>query len=143
MPYTPHPARYAAMQYRRFGTSGLKLPALSLGLWHHFGHVDVPDNARKIIQTAFDCGVTHFDLANNYGPPPGAAEENFGRILKQDFQVYPDEWIISTKAGYTMWQGPYDDWGSKRLLRSVRPGSPGIRTPKHLKVIGTISIRQK
>ena len=118
MTYTPHPERYATMPYRRCGKSGLKLPALSLGLWHNFGHVDVLENARKIIHTAFDNGVTHFDLANNYGPPPGSAEENFGKILKQDFQGYRDELIISSKAGYTMWDGPYGDWGSKKYLVS-------------------------
>ncbi|GEO07201.1 glyceraldehyde 3-phosphate reductase [Adhaeribacter aerolatus] len=116
MTYTPNQNRYANMQYRRCGKSGLKLPALSLGLWHNFGHVDVLENSRQIMQVAFDNGITHFDLANNYGPPPGAAEENFGRILKQDFRSYRDEMIISTKAGYTMWAGPYGDWGSKKYL---------------------------
>ncbi|PSR56587.1 L-glyceraldehyde 3-phosphate reductase [Adhaeribacter arboris] len=116
MAYTPHPERYATMPYRRCGKSGLKLPALSLGLWHNFGHVDVLENSRQIIYMAFDKGVTHFDLANNYGPPPGSAEENFGKILKQDFAGYRDELIISSKAGYTMWGGPYGDWGSKKYL---------------------------
>jgi L-glyceraldehyde 3-phosphate reductase len=116
MTYTPNQNRYTNMQYRRCGKSGLKLPALSLGLWHNFGHVDVLENSRQIMQVAFDNGITHFDLANNYGPPPGAAEENFGRILKQDFRSYRDEMIISTKAGYTMWAGPYGDWGSKKYL---------------------------
>ena len=116
MTYTPKSNRYAAMQYRRCGKSGLKLPALSLGLWHNFGHVDVLENSRKIMQVAFDNGITHFDLANNYGPPPGSAEENFGKILKQDFRSYRDEIVISTKAGYTMWEGPYGDWGSKKYL---------------------------
>ena len=106
------------MQYRRCGNSGLKLPALSLGLWHNFGHVNVYENGRNIIKTAFDAGITHFDLANNYGPPPGSAEENFGRILKDDFRGYRDEMIISSKAGYTMWDGPYGDWGSKKYLVS-------------------------
>ena len=104
------------MTYRRCGRSGLQLPALSLGLWHNFGGVDTFENYRAILHTAFDQGVTHFDLANNYGPPPGSAEENFGTILKKDFLSYRDELIISTKAGYTMWPGPYGDWGSKKYL---------------------------
>lgn len=104
------------MEYRRCGKSGIKLPALSLGLWHNFGHVDVLENSRQILQDAFDAGITHFDLANNYGPPAGSAEENFGKILGEDFQGYRDELIISTKAGYTMWEGPYGDWGSKKYL---------------------------
>lgn len=106
------------MPYRRCGNSGIKLPALSLGLWHNFGHVDVLENSRRILHLAFDSGVTHFDLANNYGPPPGSAEENFGRILREDFRGYRDELIISSKAGYTMWEGPYGDWGSKKYLVS-------------------------
>jgi L-glyceraldehyde 3-phosphate reductase len=106
------------MQYRRCGKSGIKLPAISLGLWHNFGHVDVMENFRKILHLAFDSGVTHFDLANNYGPPPGSAETNFGKILKEDFKGYRDEMIISSKAGYTMWDGPYGDWGSKKYLVS-------------------------
>jgi L-glyceraldehyde 3-phosphate reductase len=106
------------MQYRRCGRSGIMLPAISLGLWHNFGHVDVAENFRNILLLAFDNGITHFDLANNYGPPPGSAEENFGRILKEDFRGYRDEMIISTKAGYTMWEGPYGDWGSKKYLVS-------------------------
>jgi L-glyceraldehyde 3-phosphate reductase len=106
------------MQYRRGGRSGIKLPAISLGLWHNFGQVDVAENFRKILHFAFDSGITHFDLANNYGPPPGSAEENFGRILKEDFRGYRDEMIISSKAGYTMWDGPYGDWGSKKYLVS-------------------------
>lgn len=116
MTYIPHPERYENMHYRRCGKSGLKLPALSLGLWHNFGGVDVFENGREILHTAFDNGITHFDLANNYGPPPGSAEENFGRILKKDFKGYRDELIISSKAGYTMWEGPYGDWGSKKYL---------------------------
>lgn len=116
MPYLPDPNRYTSMHYNRCGRSGLKLPAISLGLWHNFGGVDVFENFRKTLHTAFDHGVTHFDLANNYGPPPGSAEENFGRILKMDFQGYRDEMIISSKAGYTMWDGPYGDWGSKKYL---------------------------
>jgi L-glyceraldehyde 3-phosphate reductase len=118
MSYTPNPKRYDAMEYRRCGRSGLLLPAVSLGLWHNFGHVDVLENCRKILHLAFDSGITHFDLANNYGPPPGSAEENFGRILKQDFHGYRDQLIISTKAGYYMWEGPYGEWGSKKYLVS-------------------------
>ncbi len=118
MPYTAHADRYKKMQYRRCGNSGLQLPVLSLGLWHNFGHVDLYANYRSILQLAFDSGVTHFDLANNYGPPPGSAEENFGRLLKQDFLPYRDELIISTKAGYYMWEGPYGEWGSKKYLVS-------------------------
>lgn len=106
------------MTYRRCGKSGIKLPSISLGLWHNFGHVDVLENCRKILHLAFDSGITHFDLANNYGPPPGSAEENFGRILWEDFRGYRDEMIISSKAGYTMWDGPYGDWGSKKYLMS-------------------------
>ncbi len=106
------------MQYRRCGNSGIKLSALSLGLWHNFGGVDVYENYRAILQLAFDKGITHFDLANNYGPPPGSAEENFGRILHQDFKSYRDELIISTKAGFHMWEGPYGEWGSKKYLIS-------------------------
>jgi len=106
------------MQFNRCGKSGLKLPAISLGLWHNFGHIDKPETYRSIIHAAFDAGITHFDLANNYGPPPGSAEENFGRILKQDFQSYRDEMLISTKAGYLMWPGPYGDFGSRKYLLS-------------------------
>ena len=104
------------MQYRRCGNSGIKLPAISLGLWHNFGHIDVLENGRAILKLAFDSGITHFDLANNYGPPPGSAEENFGKILKDDFAGYRDEMIISSKAGYNMWDGPYGEWGSKKYL---------------------------
>ncbi|MCA8830426.1 L-glyceraldehyde 3-phosphate reductase [Hymenobacter pini] len=118
MPYQPNPGRYADMPYRRCGRSGLKLPAVSLGLWHNFGDVDVLQNFRAILHRAFDSGVTHFDLANNYGPPPGSAETNFGRILKEDFRGYRDELIISTKAGYHMWEGPYGEWGSRKYLIS-------------------------
>ncbi|WP_461637488.1 L-glyceraldehyde 3-phosphate reductase [Labilibaculum euxinus] len=110
--------RYDDMPYRRCGQSGLLLPAISLGLWHNFGHVDVYNEFRKIIFHAFDRGITHFDLANNYGPPPGSAEENFGKILKEDLKLYRDEMIISTKAGYGMWSGPYGDWGSRKYLVS-------------------------
>lgn len=118
MNYIPSADRYLTMPYRRCGNSGLKLPALSLGLWHNFGHINDYQNSRLLVQTAFDLGVTHFDLANNYGPPPGSAEENFGRILRQDFAAYRDEMIISSKAGYTMWEGPYGDWGSRKYLVS-------------------------
>lgn len=112
------PDRYQKMTYNRCGNSGLKLPAISLGLWHNFGHVNDYENSKNLIYTAFNLGITHFDLANNYGPPPGSAEEVFGRILREDFQGYRDELIISTKAGYTMWDGPYGDWGSKKYLVS-------------------------
>ena len=118
MTYLPNPKRYQLDTYRRCGNSGLKLPALSLGLWHNFGYVDALENCRQILRLAFDSGITHFDLANNYGPPPGSAEENFGRLLNVDFAGYRDELIISTKAGYTMWDGPYGDWGSKKYLVS-------------------------
>ena len=116
MNYQAQSNRYQNMQYRRCGCSGLKLPAISLGLWHNFGGVDTFEHYRHTLRTAFDCGVTHFDLANNYGPPPGSAEENFGAILKRDFRPYRDELIISSKAGYTMWDGPYGDFGSKKYL---------------------------
>jgi L-glyceraldehyde 3-phosphate reductase len=116
--HTPSPARYDAMLYNRCGRSGLKLPAVSLGLWHNFGGVDAYETGRGIVRRAFDRGVTHFDLANNYGPPPGSAEENFGRIVRDDFAAYRDELIISTKAGYLMWPGPYGDWGSRKYLRA-------------------------
>ncbi len=118
MSYTANSSRYQNMEYRRCGKSGIKLPAVSLGLWHNFGDVDVLENFRNTLKTAFDHGVTHFDLANNYGPPPGSAEENFGRILHEDFKSYRDELIISTKAGYYMWEGPYGEWGSKKYLVS-------------------------
>ena len=104
------------MQYRRCGNSGIKLPLISLGLWHNFGKKDDIENCRKIVHTAFDNGITHFDLANNYGPPPGAAEEVFGKILNSDFKNHRDELIISSKAGWKMWEGPYGDWGSKKYL---------------------------
>lgn len=118
MGYIPDEQRYEKMKYRRLGNSGLLIPAISLGLWHNFGDVDRYDNMRELIRKAFDLGITHFDLANNYGPKPGSAETNFGRILKQDFHGYRDEMIISTKAGYTMWPGPYGDHGSKKYLVS-------------------------
>src|SRR6195952_5549811 len=118
MTWLPSSERYKNMQYRRCGRSGIKLSAISLGLWHNFGGVDVEENFRKILHLAFDSGITHFDLANNYGPPPGSAETNFGKILKEDFSAYRDELIISSKAGYTMWDCPYGDWGSKKYLVS-------------------------
>ena len=116
MSYTPAPDRYSRMIYRRCGASGLKLPAISLGLWHNFGNDFDERNKRAICQTAFDNGITHFDLANNYGPPPGSAEEAFGEILANDFKGYRDELIISSKAGYLMWDGPYGEWGSRKYL---------------------------
>lgn len=115
-PWMPASNRYDAMVYNRCGKSGLKLPAISLGLWHNFGGVDLLENQRAMLRRAFELGITHFDLANNYGPPPGSAEENFGRLLKQDLHPWRDELIISTKAGYTMWTGPYGDWGSRKYL---------------------------
>ena len=118
MNYQAKQDRYEQIPYRRCGKSGIRLPAMSLGLWHNFGGVDVYENYRDMLRVAFDKGVTHFDLANNYGPPPGSAEENFGRILKQDLLPYRDELIISTKAGYHMWEGPYGEWGSKKYLVS-------------------------
>ncbi|MEO6845060.1 MAG: L-glyceraldehyde 3-phosphate reductase [Ginsengibacter sp.] len=116
MNYSPNTDRYSKMQYRRCGDSGIKLPLISLGLWHNFGEIDDLESRSKILQTAFDNGITHFDLANNYGPPPGAAEETFGKIFKNNFKKFRDELIISTKAGYTMWEGPYGDFGSKKYL---------------------------
>jgi L-glyceraldehyde 3-phosphate reductase len=108
--------RYDAMQYRRCGKSGLRLPSISLGLWHNFGGADVFENSRAMVRRAFDLGITHFDLANNYGPPPGSAEANFGEILRLDLAPHRDELILSTKAGYDMWPGPYGDWGSRKYL---------------------------
>ena len=116
MTYTPSDNRYDSMAYRRCGKSGIRLPEISLGLWHNFGSVDIFENFRKILWKAFDAGITHFDLANNYGPVPGSAEENFGIILKKDFKDYRDEMIISTKAGWMMWPGPYGDFGSRKYL---------------------------
>lgn len=110
--------RYETMTYNRSGRSGLKLPAISLGLWHNFGGIDVLENGRAMLRRAFDLGITHFDLANNYGPPAGSAEETFGRLLREDLRPYRDEIIISTKAGYYMWPGPYGEWGSKKYLVS-------------------------
>ena len=114
--YIPDANRYDSMQYRRCGNSGLLLPALSLGMWHNFGYVDMLENCRAIARTAFDNGITHFDLANNYGPPPGAAEETMGKLLQLDLRPFRDELIISSKAGWPMWEGPYGDWGSKKYL---------------------------
>ncbi|MCB1824937.1 MAG: L-glyceraldehyde 3-phosphate reductase [Candidatus Competibacteraceae bacterium] len=116
MPATPASTRYDRMTYNRCGRSGLRLPAISLGLWHNFGEVDTLANARDMILRAFDLGITHFDLANNYGPPPGSAEETFGRILNKDLRNHRDELIVSTKAGYWMWPGPYGEWGSRKYL---------------------------
>jgi len=118
MSYSPSDTRYSAMPYRRCGASGLDLPALSLGLWHNFGEDRSYDNARAMARTAFDLGITHFDAANNYGPPPGSAEATLGRLLRDDFGPYRDELVISTKAGYTMWPGPYGDHGSRKYLLS-------------------------
>ena len=118
MTYSPADDRYDSMTYRRAGRSGLRLPAISLGLWHNFGDARPWERQRDIVRRAFDLGVTHFDLANNYGPPPGSAEENFGRILATDFRPYRDELVISTKAGYHMWDGPYGEWGSRKYLVS-------------------------
>lgn len=116
MPHLPHPSRYEKMKYQRCGRSGLLLPRISLGLWHNFGDVDLLQNSRSMIRHAFDLGITHFDLANNYGPPYGSAESNFGRILHEDLAAHRDELIISTKAGYDMWPGPYGEWGSRKYM---------------------------
>lgn len=116
MVYHADENRYQTMEYCRCGQSGLKLPIVSLGLWHNFGDTTQVENSRALLQRAFDLGINHFDLANNYGPPPGSAERNFGRILQEDFLPWRDELIISTKAGYTMWEGPYGDWGSRKYL---------------------------
>jgi hypothetical protein len=121
--YVPAKNRYDSMPYVRTGQSGLKLPQISLGWWYNFGGRDVLENGRAIARRAFDLGVTHFDLANNYGPPPGSAEENFGVLFQQDFQPYRDELIISTKAGYDMWPGPYGEWGSRKYLLASLDGS--------------------
>jgi L-glyceraldehyde 3-phosphate reductase len=116
MDYLPSDARYKSMRYNRVGSSGVRLPAISLGLWHNFGDVDVFQNGRTIARRAFDLGITHFDLANNYGPSPGSAEENFGALMAKDFHPFRDEMIISSKAGYLMWPGPYGEWGSRKYL---------------------------
>ena len=118
MVYVASEGRYDGMKYNRVGKSGLFLPAISLGLWHNFGGVDSFENGRNILRKAFDLGITHFDLANNYGPPPGSAEEMLGKMMKVDFAPYRDELVISTKAGYQMWEGPYGDWGSRKYLIS-------------------------
>jgi L-glyceraldehyde 3-phosphate reductase len=114
--YMPAATRYDTMRYNRSGRSGVKLPAISLGLWHNFGGVDTYENGRDMVLRAFDLGITHFDLANNYGPPPGSAEETFGQVLRRDLAPYRDELIISSKAGYNMWPGPYGEWGSRKYL---------------------------
>ena len=116
MTYVPDPDRYERMTYNRCGRSGLQLPAVSLGLWHNFGHDRPLDTSRAIVRRAFDLGVTHFDLANNYGPPYGSAEENFGRLLREDLRPYRDELVVSSKAGYDMWPGPYGEWGSRKYV---------------------------
>ena len=116
MVYQAAEARYDTMKYRRSGRSGLLLPAVSLGIWWNFGGVDTLENSRQMLRTAFDHGVTHIDIANNYGPPPGSAEETFGQIYRQDLAPYRDELIISSKAGYLMWPGPYGEWGSRKYL---------------------------
>ncbi len=118
MTYTANENRYGSMTYRRCGNSGLLLPAISLGLWHNFGYSAPYDAMDRMVRGAFDMGITHFDLANNYGPPGGSAEENFGRILDQGLRAYRDEIIVSTKAGYYMWPGPYGEWGSRKYLIS-------------------------
>ncbi|WP_391571379.1 L-glyceraldehyde 3-phosphate reductase [Cohnella sp.] len=118
MVYVANKERYASMKYNRVGRSGLKIPAVSLGLWHNFGGIDSFENGRALVRHAFDLGITHFDLANNYGPPPGSAEEMFGRLLASDLKPYRDELVISTKAGYYMWEGPYGEWGSRKYLLS-------------------------
>ncbi|WP_274364543.1 L-glyceraldehyde 3-phosphate reductase [Paenibacillus thermotolerans] len=118
MVYLANDSRYESMVYRRTGKSGLKLPAISLGLWHNFGGIDTYENGLNMVKTAFDLGITHFDLANNYGPPPGSAEENFGKMMKRELAPYRDEMVISTKAGYYMWPGPYGEWGSRKYLIS-------------------------
>jgi L-glyceraldehyde 3-phosphate reductase len=133
MAYEPAADRYDSMSYRRCGRSGIQLPAVSLGLWHNFGGVDDFDNARAMIYRAFDLGITHFDLANNYGPPYGSAEETFGRILKKDLKGYRDELIISSKAGWDMWPGPYGDLGSRKYLMSrSEPAASASRLRRHL-----------
>src|SRR5512146_1714083 len=116
MSYVAAPSRYETMLFRQCGKSGLKLPALSLGLWHNFGDASPLEKQRGLLRTAFDLGITHFDLANNYGPPYGSAEENFGKLLCEDLAPYRDELVISTKAGYDMWPGPYGEWGSRKYL---------------------------
>jgi len=118
MIYTPNQQRYEEMKYNHCGKSGLKLPAISLGLWHNFGGVDTFENSRALVHRAFDLGITHFDIANNYGPPPGSAEETFGQIMKKDLSGHRDDIVISTKAGFNMWSGPYGEWGSRKHMLS-------------------------
>jgi L-glyceraldehyde 3-phosphate reductase len=118
MVYQANPERYGTMKYNRVGRSGLKIPAVSLGLWHNFGGIDSFENGRALVRRAFDLGITHFDLANNYGPPPGSAETMFGQLLATDLKPYRDELVIATKAGYRMWEGPYGEWGSRKYLIS-------------------------
>ena len=125
--------RYQVIPYRRCGASGLMLPAVSLGLWHNFGDTAPYENMRALCRTAFDHGITHFDLANNYGPEPGAAERNFGKILRDDLGVYRDELIISTKAGYLMWDGPYGDWGSRKYLLASLERQGAVRRSVQLR----------
>ncbi|MEU0236110.1 L-glyceraldehyde 3-phosphate reductase [Nocardiopsis sp. NPDC006198] len=134
MTYVAAPTRYDSMPYRRVGRSGLRLPALSLGLWHNFGHDRDLARQKEIVLRAFDLGVTHFDLANNYGPPPGAAEENFGRILAGDLGRYRDEIVVSTKAGYLMWPGPYGEWGSRKSVLASLDQSLGRMGLDHVDV---------
>ena len=121
MTYLPFKGRYESMTFRRCGRSGLKLPAVSLGLWHNFAGVDTYENARAMVRRAFDLGITHFDLANNYGPPPGSAEETFGRILRDDLRGYRDELVISSKAGWEMWPGPYETVSYTHLTLPTTP----------------------
>jgi L-glyceraldehyde 3-phosphate reductase len=131
MTYRVAPGRYETMQYRNAGRSGLKLPVISLGLWQNFGGARDYPSAFEMLGAAFDAGITHFDLANNYGPPPGSAEELFGQVMARDFKPYRDELIISSKAGYHMWEGPYGEWGSrKNLIASIRTASIRIRRSK-------------
>ncbi|MCD9024113.1 L-glyceraldehyde 3-phosphate reductase [Cohnella silvisoli] len=118
MVYNASSDRYSTMKYNRVGRSGLKIPAVSLGLWHNFGGIDTFENGRALVRHAFDLGITHFDLANNYGPPPGSAEQMFGQLMATDMKPYRDEMVISTKAGYYMWEGPYGEWGSRKYLIS-------------------------
>ena len=135
MDYQPSDARYQSMKYNRVGRSGVRLPAVSLGLWHNFGDVDVFQNGRTIARRAFDLGITHFDLANNYGPSPGSAEETFGALMRKDFHPYRDEMIISSKAGYLMWPGPYGEWGSRKYLVASCDQSlarMGLQVRRHL-----------
>ena len=145
MDYLPADSRYKSMRYNRVGASGVRLPAISLGLWHNFGDVDVFQNGRTIARRAFDLGITHFDLANNYGPSPGSAEENFGLLMKKDFHPFRDEMIISSKAGYLMWPGPYGEWGSRKYLVASCDQSltrMGLRTSTSSTAIASIRTRR-